>query len=160
MKKPLFAIVCTVVMICTLSVLVALVGAVSTIYALAETDLEVVFAVTDKETGQPIEGAVVQVWWDDFDQPKRHERLLTDDAGIVVYKHGKCRCEDIITVFRRKTIYFLRGEYFVKAEGYEIVPKTWMGHTPYEVVRESSTKEGRSTRVHFSIRLAAINAQN
>jgi hypothetical protein len=162
MMKPLVAIVVVLAMIGTLLWLVQSLSS-PTILALGSTDLEIQFLVTDASTGQPVPGAVVQLWTEDRDRLGivDEQQIATDQTGHAIYKRGECSCEDVIRPFRpTKTFYNLTwGEFAVKAKGYNAMPRTWLHTTRYEVTGSSSSKEGRFSRLQFSIPLTAARRQ-
>jgi hypothetical protein len=143
MRNPLFRIVLIATMICSVALAVFLLDRLTTIYGVGAADVELQFVVTDSETGEPVRGAIVDVWWDDSrNPPAKEERFITDDNGAAIYRPGECRFSQESTLFRSRTSFDLPGACSVNAKGYHPFGRISMSAVPRRIIGKSSTQEG------------------
>jgi len=126
-----------------------------TTYALASTKLEILFIVTDAETGEPIPLASVDLLVEQHDkgfmQQAQVITLVTDKDGKASYVRDNNSCEYIIRPFR-KTVTALDltwATVSVSANGYDPVGPLWL-HT---VKRDNEAYVDGGLRVEFRVPL-------
>ena len=128
-----------------------------TVYALASRDLEMVFVVTDAETGEPIPHASIDLLEEEYKgngPEQRVIKLATDDEGMARFVHEDNSCEDIIRPFR-KTVTLIDltwASVNVSAEGYGSVEQMWL-HSA-ECDNKGHSSEDRCQRVEFKVLLS------
>lgn len=126
-----------------------------TIYALTSRNLEMVFVVTDAETGEPIPNASIDLLMEAgaWNKEVGVVHLVTDDKGRVRQVHENNSCEDIIRPFR-KTVTLIDlcwASVNVSAEGYQPVEGLWLPDFKYD--DKGYFREGNYQRIEFNLRL-------
>ena len=125
------------------------------IYALGSQNLEMVFVVTDAETGEPIPNASIDLLMEAgaWNKEVGVVHLVTDDKGTVRHVHENNSCEDVIRPFR-KTVTLIDltwASVNVSATGYSPVEQMWLHTAKYE--DKGIYSEGRFQRVEFTVPL-------
>ena len=109
-----------------LALLLYLIPYCQTIYALADRDLEIVFVVTDAETGEPISNASIDLMVEERKEKGFEQqviKLVTGNEGKAMFVHKNNSCEDIISPFR-KTVTLIDltwASVNASAQGYSLV---------------------------------------
>lgn len=127
-----------------------------TIYALGNRNLELVFLVTDSETGEPISNASIDMQEEEHFDKKEQQRiikLVTDANGRTKFVHENNSCEDVIRPFRRTvtSIDLTWAVADVSATGYNPVEKLWLHTAKYE--NKGYLTKDRIQRIEFSVPL-------
>src|SRR5262249_37509453 len=126
-----------VVGIALLLCLICLSSYSQTIYALASRNLEMVFVVTDAETGEPIPNASIDLMAEKHKEKGLEQqviKLMTDDEGRARFVHENNWCEDVIRPFR-KTVTLIEltwASVNVSATGYSPVEQMWLHTAKYD----------------------------
>src|SRR6266851_88814 len=88
----------------TASIVLALylVSSFQTVYGLRDTNLELVFVVTDAATGQPIPNASIDLMFEEYEKAQEQKlvKLMTDREGKARFVHENNSCEDVIRPWR------------------------------------------------------------
>jgi hypothetical protein len=133
------------------------------IIALALTDVEVVFVVTDADSREPLSGAVIEVWideWRDKTKESHAEKLITGKDGKArLFRKDNC-CDDHIRGNR-----ILSTEYdltwgtvrSVSAKGYSKVTDLDLHVMPRRVT--ATREDPRLTQMQMDIPLRKIVAK-
>jgi hypothetical protein len=125
-------------------------------YALASTNLEMEFQVTDAESGEAVPQASIELMTEDRKENGLGQqviRLVTDAQGKARFVHENNSCEDVIRP-RRKTVTLIDltwASVNVSAAGYRPVERMWLHTARYE--NKGYFPEGRCQRVEFSVPL-------
>lgn len=102
-----------------------------TIYAVGCRNLELILVVTDKDTGQPIPNASIEITAEGRQEnyePRLIAILITDKSGAAIFFREQNKCEDVIRSFR-KTVTLIDltwATVTIKAESYETVEQLWL----------------------------------
>jgi hypothetical protein len=125
------------------------------VYALASRNLELVFVVTDAETGEPIPNASIDLLMEAgaWNEEVGVVHLVTDDKGRVRHVHENNSCEDVIRPFR-KTVTLIDltwASVDVSSKGYEPGEQIWLHTAKYD--DKGYFSEGRFQRVEFNVPL-------
>jgi hypothetical protein len=124
-----------------------------TIYALASTKLELVFVVTDADTGAPIPNATLELIDTGRDPGFEIFKLVTSADGTAKFFRENNSCENVIRPFRTTVtlIDLTWAELNVSAKGYQSVQRMWLHTAKYE--NKAYFTEGRLHRLDFRIPL-------
>ena len=129
-----------------------------TIYALSYRNLDMLFVVSDAETGQPIRNASIDVMTHRC-SPRREEKthLATDDEGRARFLQEHNSCEDIVRPFRRTItlIDLTWATVDVSADGYCPIQQLWLHDAKYEKKRYLS--ESNTHELEFPVQLRPRN---
>jgi hypothetical protein len=126
-----------------------------TTYALASRDLEIVFHVTDAESGEPIPHASIELIAEGQEEGLEQgiTHLVTDDQGKASFVREGNSCEDVIRPFR-KTVTLIDltwASATISATAYSPVQGMWLHTAKYENKGYSSDR--RCQQVEFSVPL-------
>jgi hypothetical protein len=124
-------------------------------YALGSRNLEMLFVVTDAETGEPIANASIDLLMEKgaWNEEVGVVHLVTDKEGRARNVHANTSCEDIIRPFR-KTVTLIDlcwASVNVSAEGYQPVERLWLHDFKYD--HKGYFSEGNFQRIDFNLRL-------
>jgi len=123
------------------------------LYALAHRNLEIVFVVTDTETGKPIPNARIDL----MDWKREPEldvfTLVAGTDGTATFYRENNSCEDVIRPFR-KTVTLIDltwASVNVSAKGYHPVEQLWLHTCKYE--DPGYSRQGNLHHLTFNIPL-------
>ena len=107
-----------------------------TIFALANRNLEMLFVVTNEESGEPIPNASIDLLMEAgaWNKEVGVVHLVTDDKGRVRHVHENNSCEDVIRPFR-KTVTLIDltwASVNVSAEGYQPIEQLELHDFKYD----------------------------
>jgi hypothetical protein len=127
-----------------------------TFFGLAIRNLEMVFVVTDAETGEPIPNTSIDLVAEEYKEKGLERRVLklrTDNEGSAKFVHENNSCEVVIRPFR-KTVTLIDltwASIDVSAKGYSPVEQMWLHTAKFE--DKGHFSEGNRQRVEFNVRL-------
>jgi hypothetical protein len=104
------------------------------IFALAGRDIELVFLVTD-QFGKPIPGANITV--KDSGAPLENDRaektieLITDASGMATWVREESSVEDVIRMFRTKTLFLFTSDCILDVRARHQLPSNVCGYSTF-----------------------------
>jgi len=127
-----------------------------TIYALASRKLEMVFHVTDAESGEPIPHASIELIAEGQEEEAPDQgiiHLVTDGESKASFVREGNSCEDVIRPFRKTTtlIDLTWASATISANGYSPVQGMWLHSAKYE--NKGYSSDGRCQQVEFNLSL-------
>jgi hypothetical protein len=135
--------------------LLCFIASTGTTFALGSRNLEMLFVVTDAETGEPIPNASIDLLMEAgaWNKEEGVVQLVTDDEGRVRHVHENNSCEDVIRPFRKKEtlIDLTWASVNVSAKGYEPVEQIWLHTAKYD--NKGYFSEGHFQRIEFNMLL-------
>jgi hypothetical protein len=139
-----------------IALLVCLTPYSQTIYALASRNLEMVFVVTDAETGELIPNASIDLMAEEYKEnglERQVIKLVTDNEGRARFVHENNSCEDVIRPFK-KTVTLIDltwASITVSGKGYSPVEQMWLHTAKYK--NKGYFSEGPFQQVEFNVSL-------
>jgi hypothetical protein len=124
-------------------------------YALVDRNLEMLFVVTNEESGDPIPNASIDLVMEEgaWNKEVGVVHLVTDDKGRVRHVHEHNSCEDHIRPFR-KTVTLIDlcwASVNVSAKGYQQIKDLGLHDFKYD--HKGYFSEGNFQRIEFNLRL-------
>lgn len=128
-------------------------GSSQTLVALSTRDLEMLFVVTDAETGEPISNATIRLMADPgaWNRVEGVFKLVTDRDGRSRFVHENNSCEDIIRPYCKTVTHIdlTWATIDVSANGYKSLKNIYL-HT-YKYDNKGYIPEGGFQRVEFKM---------
>lgn len=124
-------------------------------YFLANRNLEMVFIVTNEESGEPIPNTSIDLLMKGgaWNKETGVVHLVTDDEGKVRHVHENNSCEDVIRPFQKKVTFIdlCWASVNVSAKGYQPVEGLWLHEFKYN--HKGYISEGNFQRIELNLRL-------